>query len=556
MSVNIDISQWTPEYFNDNESECLNHLLQDAVWNTIPLVNIQNSHYFQDMRLVRFRGMIQDMHDPEFYFEKIEISKVGTDETCMRNGKYVDVIQSQLENQNSTKEISKGDFASKSVKRTLEVEEMMEVDPSTSTKRVEDKAKKLCSPESNKPKNDSNEIPQDILLNYPIPKRAGKTCLLKIYNDSETLKLNEMIEFVGFLSTHPMLSEFDKNEFENDMEVQVHHPPASLIPRIHCVSWKKLQHSNPMLHDSVIGFDDKNMYEAKKELLLVLTSLLLGDELAAEYLICHLISKIYMRADLLALGKFSLNISNVPIKRRPEYVKELYSILELFLPKSHYLEMSISNINEAKLIPKKNYDYNRLNSGLLQLSPNTHLVVDETLLTTGQLNSTGVHNVRALSNVIRNQKTEYDFVYYQMEYECDIPILILSEEKSLLPSDFQIPLQPADDQIEIFPETVDAIKKYLKPEILNKIRIYLTNARHNSDKYELPQGAQEVIEEEFIQMRKAKKASADDLHNLLVLARLKCLSDGKTRFDDECWKEVCQMENIRKERIEALKNTN
>lgn len=52
---------------------------------------------------------------------------------------------------------------------------------------------------------------------------------------------------------------------------------------------------------------------------------------------------------------------------------------------------------------------------------------------TGKLNASGVRSITALSNVIKNQKAMYDFNYYQMEFDCDIPILILSEGKSLLP---------------------------------------------------------------------------------------------------------------------------
>lgn len=69
----------------------------------------------------------------------------------------------------------------------------------------------------------------------------------------------------------------------------------------------------------------------------------------------------------------------------------------------------------------------------MQLSANTHLVVDETKLMPGKLNEAGVVGVRALSNAIKNQKTSYNFIYYELEFDCDIPFLILSEGKSMLP---------------------------------------------------------------------------------------------------------------------------
>lgn len=72
-------------------------------------------------------------------------------------------------------------------------------------------------------------------------------------------------------------------------------------------------------------------------------------------------------------------------------------------------------------------------SGILQLSAHTHLVLDETCLEPGQLDSNGVHNVAALGTLISQQKVDYDFQFYKLEFQTDIPVLVLSEGKSLLP---------------------------------------------------------------------------------------------------------------------------
>lgn len=45
----------------------------------------------------------------------------------------------------------------------------------------------------------------------------------------------------------------------------------------------------------------------------------------------------------------------------------------------------------------------------------------------------GVRNVTALGNVISWQKVDYDFNYHQMEFPCNINVLIASEGRSLLP---------------------------------------------------------------------------------------------------------------------------
>jgi len=82
---------------------------------------------------------------------------------------------------------------------------------------------------------------------------------------------------------------------------------------------------------------------------------------------------------------------------------------------------------------RKDYECNRLTSGILQLSNDTHLVIDETSLTTGTLTVTGKENYKALSDLLMFQKLTYDFKYYTMEYETDIPILIFSDVKSFIP---------------------------------------------------------------------------------------------------------------------------
>lgn len=80
----------------------------------------------------------------------------------------------------------------------------------------------------------------------------------------------------------------------------------------------------------------------------------------------------------------------------------------------------------------QDYKTNRLVSGLLQLSQHVHLIVDETALTAGQLDTKGVQNLTALGNVINWQKTDYDFQYHQIEQHTNIPVLILSEGRSMI----------------------------------------------------------------------------------------------------------------------------
>lgn len=47
-------------------------------------------------------------------------------------------------------------------------------------------------------------------------------------------------------------------------------------------------------------------------------------------------------------------------------------------------------------------------------------------------------NLQALQNLITNQQIHYDFTYYKIDYETQIPVLTLSTGKSILPVSYLI----------------------------------------------------------------------------------------------------------------------
>lgn len=56
----------------------------------IPSLNSSRLCDLRHGQLVKFRGMIQDMYDPEYYFESYEVTNAETGESLMRSGMYVD----------------------------------------------------------------------------------------------------------------------------------------------------------------------------------------------------------------------------------------------------------------------------------------------------------------------------------------------------------------------------------------------------------------------------------------------------------------------------------
>ncbi|XP_068807257.1 mini-chromosome maintenance complex-binding protein [Struthio camelus] len=581
FAQNDPSSDWerkVTEYFREK-------LKENNATHWVPSLNDVPLHYLKPNSLVKFRCMVQDMFDPEFYMGVYETVDPNTNMRVseilfwfcilVNTETWQNVGASQARVSPSTS------YTPSRHKRSYEEDEDMELHPSKQKeqhmgsggdihgcgepKRLETEASAghhLISPNCSPP----------LDLNFPLPGEKGPACLVKVYESWESFKVNDVLEVYGILSVDPVLSIVNNEERENSTldpmecmdtveEQRVHSPPASLVPRIHVILAQKLQHINPLLPACLNEEESKTFVSnfmselspVRAELLGFLTHALLGDSLAAEYLILHLISTVYARRDVLPLGKFTVNLSGCP--RNSIFTEHVYRIIQQLVPASYRLQMTIENMNHSQFIPHKDYTANRLVSGVLQLASNTSLVVDETMLEQGQLDTTGVHNVTALGNLITWQKVDYDFSYHQMEFPCNINVLITSEGRSLLPSDCQVHLQP-----QIIPpnmeEYMNSLLTAVLPSVLNKFRIYLSLLRLLD--YSISDEVTKAVEEDFVEMRKndPESITADDLHRTLLVARFLSLSAGQTTLSRERWLRAKQLEALRKARLQQQKCVN
>ncbi|XP_052888914.1 mini-chromosome maintenance complex-binding protein [Anopheles moucheti] len=620
MELEFNSTSWTPEHFIAHETTCLKQLSADTVWSSIPLLNCTELAHLPDGCLVRFRGMLQDMQDPECYLEQYTV-RAKSDGSVVRqqNGKYRDILLFNaasevvdtgcngdnkfgerrslfvitIPGQNPWAEVCEkeqkgnlplklseaqdgcdGDAIRSSVKRTLDDEDM-EVDGLTiAAERSSADTTSTTSVKGPK-KMTTNDAPAtaaapsgvvlsaDYLLNSPIADRPGKACLVKLYSNYDDWTLNTVIEVVGFLSVDPALDgsgdSTGMDEFDDDVsEHQATHPPPSLIPRLHAISVRKLSHTNPLLHEQsqqaeVGDGRDVASETTYKDLHNLFTQCLFGDGIAADYLLCHLVSSVYIRDEVECRGQFCLNMSNIPAEVLPDYTRSLYELLELLLPASHYLPMTLENMNTVQFVPKKDYTTNKLTSGLLQLAPHTHLVLDETRLQTGKLESAGVEAVKHVAHLIKSQQLKYNFQFYQLDFNADVPVLVLSEGKSMLPSNCYLPIVPDLDAIKLIEETIKAGRHYITPK-LNEMRLYLTIARVRE--FDMKSLDPTVVQDDFVRMRTENSAiTMDDLHALFVLARLLGLSRGRKSLQREDWERAKVLENERRNRIEMFSRT-
>ncbi|XP_040293082.1 mini-chromosome maintenance complex-binding protein [Bufo bufo] len=581
--------------------------LQNKQCSRVPSLNDSPLHYLKPGGLVRFRCMIQDMFDPEFYMGIYETVHLDTGARALHLGKYRDVADCTphqevvfhslsgpvtLERQTfycvpvpgespmgedmysgslQSRACASTSDAPKRLKRCLEEEDEL---PLTAGD-VQEKCKRLEMEHQEKQQEaGASRSSQSLDLYFPLPGEMGPACLVKVYENWESFKVNDVLEVYGVLSVEPALSVLNEDrdsvtslldpaECMDTLEEQrAHSPPTSLVSRIHAIVIQKLLHTNPLIPNSGCETEESKqgvsslmseLSSVRAELLGFLTHALLGDSLAAEYLILHLISTVYARRDVLPLGKFSLNLSGCP--RNSGFTQHFYRVLQQIVAVSHYLPMTIENMNTMRFIPCKDYSANRLVSGLLQLPSHTLLVVDETVLEQGQLDTAGVRNLTALGNLITWQKVDYDFSYHQMEFPCNINVLVASEGRSLLPSDCHVHLKPqlCPPSLEQYTE---ALMSATLPSLLNKFRMY-RSLLQNMD-YNISEEVTKAVEDDFVDMRKGdpQSISADDLHRLLVVARLLSLGTGQTSLSRETWLRAKELEMQRKNRLQDQKYLN
>ena len=592
--------------FPDWEKRISDHFSQefarpDSV-STIPSLNLVPNHSVMDGQLVRFRCMVQDMFDPEFYLAKYQVRNMKDGAMRTLCGRYRDVVSCGPGEELVTEgpECETGDrlalycvsppgeaawvvdhfrkvegveagpsgTRANNLKRSLEgevgdmeVETESEAAVSGGTADAVKKHKTDSVPGGAISQTGGTQKPT---LNLPLPAPHGKASIVKLYDVKDgDIKLNDIIEVVGIVSLDPNLAVPDADD---EMGSSPSLPPPSLVPRLHALTFTHLSHNNPLL-PSLPPFPPVNEV-ARVELLHILTTCMLGDKLAADYLLLHLISKVYLRRDVLVLGKLSLNLHNMTTHE--EWPKRLATLLSLFTTNSHYLPLSRATLDNSSFTPKKDFEANRLVSGCLQLGPSTHLWLDETVMTDGQLTAPGLKNLTALGNLITWQKLEYDFKFQAMEYETDIPCLVMSEGRSMLPSDMQIMVKP--DQVEARPDLISKtfceVGASLTGDLLDRIRQYITTSRLLE--YNLTENVMKAVQDDFVSMRQADQGmTAEDFHALLVLGRLSnqfnqfcilcmyyvvlvSLSHGRTSLDPQDWEEAKRMQKEKKERAAAL----
>ena len=320
--------------------------------------------------------------------------------------------------------------------------------------------------------------------------------------------------------------------------------------------------------------------QARTELLTHFTHALAGDALAAEFLLLSLLSRVRLRTTAAAIsgtaggevvvGPLPLNLSRVSI---PGFAQGLQALLGSVMARVATVEVSLPSLSDAaKWIPRKDYESNMLLSSTpLQAAPGTVLILDETGLETGRLDGVGVTNVRCVKKLIEEQKTMCGFGFYELEFEADCPVVVVSKSRSifsggalcevlLLPSTAAsegAAAAAAAAAVGVPPASLEGV---VSPEVLSSLRRYL--AALSGFPVEIDKALASQAEEEYVSLRgggteEGKLLTPEDLGRWLEMTRLLCASEGGGKA---CavrhWGRMKEMEGERRKRVKAAQGGN
>ena len=125
----------------------------------------------------------------------------------------------------------------------------------------------------------------------------------------------------------------------------------------------------------------------------------------------------------------------------------------------------------------------------------------------------------------------------------------------MLPQDVQIMLKPSKEMTEDSISAVfsEAGKTLLEMSLLTRLRNYAALAKNTN--IELTDDVQKFVQEDFVSERQKDNSSiktSDDLHTLLVFARLLAVSHGEKSMNASLWNKAKTMESERKQRSAHL----
>jgi hypothetical protein len=239
------------------------------------------------------------------------------------------------------------------------------------------------------------------------------------------------------------------------------------------------------------------------------------DPLPAELLLLWLVGRSRSHAYLgLPMGLISLNFFGCD----PAVVHTIIELLSFLCTTLNIVQLSA--IDNDTIRPAR-VD-GEMRETFLSSARDTRIIVDETV-SVPPVSATGEANLGILQGVVSSQTFQFDSEGDLFDQFTSFPVLILSNEPSVLRTNVSIPIGGVREAVIS-----------VEPELLTLMRVYVDQIRFSE--WELDDDGAGFVAEQLAGVRKADgRVGQEEMHLVMFLDELNCVSLGRERSDLETW---------------------
>lgn len=391
-------------------------------------------------------------------------------------------------------------------------------------------------------------ICQEFGVNFPLsheecPGRGASTpCILKLYDAVfESLRVCDIFEAVGILCIDPELASIPAcaRSFGEDAR----HPSTALVPRVHAICVRHLPFYHPMLPYSSAWLTEARLaeqcqhlraHEALEATRAVAIQQLEGS-VYGDRLVAEYLLMLLVSRGFRKLGEMTLGCWSLNLAGFPDAAcNDFVALIAEFKPRTVCLELTRDSLNTKRWCPKKDFDANRLVAAQLQLAPGTLLVLDETKMEAGGLSAEGTKALASLEELVCHQKLSCDFMSYDVPIPLEVSTVVMSSRKSLV-SSLLVPVNVTNSSPPSRPSQ----------EALDAVRLFIELIARNKTDLKMSESVTRQVSDDFVTARTKYNVKQELCHTWMNLARAFCFSHGEDEVSLERWHTVFQMESER-----------
>jgi len=573
-------------------------LADEEAFSQIPCLNeIDLVESVRPFSLVRYRGLVQDVFEPEIYSAFVEerdaAESSSPQASCLLTTKYRECVEPApgrvLHDLGREAFSQRGAFycvplpaesawsKKQSTYHATMQPEMSLSDPPRSKKRGRDDEDVCMEPEMTRPSKHEVTVPppppkpfgkanelrsaEEFGLNFPLSweEHRGRgsctACIVKTYDeDQETLRLCDAVEIVGVLCVNPEVASFETAPLGDSLCRDARNPSTSMVPRLHAIVVRQLPFYHPMLPFTSTWLTEARLANAfqrtfcapgalaaaRQVAVQTLSCALQGDTLAAEYLLMLLVSRSFDKCGEKSLGSWTLNFTHWPEGVDVAGIRQAAANL---VPRAVCLEVTSQSLEKQRWKPTKDFVANRLVSGQLQLARGTVLILDETKLAEGKLSAAGVQALKAIGTVFTDQLLPCDFSSYDVNIPLELFCVSVSSRGRSIMSGMDVALPVSQTASAVAPPQDANLTG-----AMDAVRMLLALVTRSPRPVKFSDEVAHQFSEDFASVRQTANIPPELCHTWMGLARAYCLTHGEQELSAARWSSVLMMEKERLQR--------